>query len=111
MMRPAQRGGAGGVDRRTSGTTAGPASARRMIGRFAFAIRLPAAGKTRGRRMQAVADAVDDLGHAAIVDEWDEGCEHWLSVRVQPPIPLKAAQRFVLDVPGYVVGTVQPDRE
>lgn len=104
-MKPVQRGGAGGVDRLTSGTTAGPASAHRIVSRLAWAVSWPPAAKSRRKRAAAVADHIDAHRGAFVADEWHDGGRLWLSVVVHPPITLAEASRMAEGCPEYVPGT------
>lgn len=109
-MKPVQRGGAGGVDRFTSGTTAGPASAHRIVSRLAWAVSWPPGPKARRKRAAAVADHIDAHGGTVVADEWHDGGKLWLSVAVHPPITLAEASRMAKGCPEYVADSIHVER-
>ena len=104
MSEPVLRGGAGVVSRHTSGMTAGPASAHGLVSRFTFAIRRARMSKTQARRAAAVADHLDNVPGAVVIEERVEGDRLWLVVAVQPPLRAVDAVRVAEGCPEYVAG-------
>lgn len=105
LHEPVQRGGAGVVNRHTSGTIAGPASAPDRVTRFTFAIRLAKSSKTKAKRAAAVAEHLDAVPGAVVIEEDADGDRLWLAVAVWPPLRAADAMRAAEGCPEYVAGT------
>lgn len=105
MREPVQRGGAGVVNRHTSGTIAGPASAPERVTRFTFAIRLARSRSTKAKRAAAVAEHLDGVPGSVVIEEQAEGERLWLVVAVWPPLRAADAMRAAEGCPEYVAGT------
>lgn len=107
FLEPVQRGGAGVADS-SSGATAGPASAHRLVTRFTFAIKkLPAKGKARAKRAAAVAGHLDAVPGAVVIDEQADGDVLRLTVAVWPALRPAAVEAVAVGCPGYVAGTFE----
>jgi len=104
-LEPVQRGGAGGVSRLTSGTTAGPACAHQRVTRFTFAIRWAKSRAARAKRAAAVAEHLEEVPGAVVVEERAEGAMLWLTVAVWPPLQVDEAERVAEGCPEGVAGT------
>jgi hypothetical protein len=110
IKEPVQRGGAGGVNRFTSGTTAGPACAPSLVSRLAWAVSWPPGPKATHKRAVAVAEYLDGHAGAVVADEWRDGGKVWLSVAVHPAMTQAEATRLAKGCPGYMVGSIAVER-
>jgi hypothetical protein len=98
-LEPVTRGGAGGSSRLTSGTTAGPACAHQRVTRFTFAIRWAKSRAARAKRAAAVAEHLEEVPGAVVVEERAEGARLWLTVAVWPPLRADDAERVAEGCP------------
>jgi hypothetical protein len=94
QVKPVQRGGAGGADR-TFTVTAGPACAHQRVTRFTFAIRWAKSRAARAKRAAAVAEHLEEVPGAVVVEERAEGARLHLTVAVWPPLRADEAERVI----------------
>ena len=101
-LEPVTRGGAGGVSRLTSGTTAGPACAHQRVTRFTFAVRWPSGAKSQRKRAAAMAEHLEEVPGAVVIEEQREGAMLHLTVAVWPPLRADEAERVLEGCPDSV---------
>jgi len=103
-LEPVMRGGAGGADR-TSTVTAGPACAHQRVTRFTFAVRWPSVPKSQRKRAAAMAEHLEEVPGAVVIEEQRQGARLWLTVAVWPPLRADEAERVAEGCPEGVTGT------
>ena len=103
-LEPVTRGGAGGADR-TSTVTAGPACAHQRVTRFTFAVRWPSGAKSQRKRAAAMAEHLEEVPGAVVIEEQREGAMLHLTVAVWPPLRADEAERVAEACPEGVAGT------
>lgn len=108
-IKPGKRGRAGDVGS-TSPTAAGPACAPERVTRFTFAIRLAKSSSLKAKLATAVAEHLDDVPGAVILDEWADAGRLFVSVAVWPPLRADDARRVAETCPEYLTGTVELGR-
>ena len=105
-LEPVMRGGAGGADR-TSTVTAGPDCAHQRVTRFTFAVRWPSGPKSQRKRAAAMAERLEEVPEAVVIEEQREAAMLWLTVAVWPPLRARAdeAERVAEGCPDGMAGT------
>lgn len=104
-----QRGRAGGDSRRLppAGTTAGPASAPRMIGGFTFLVHWPREAKSQTKRAKQIAEHIEAQGAVVAGEEVLHGRQRQIIVAVWPLVTLAEAERIALTCPHVMPGTFE----
>jgi hypothetical protein len=108
LMIHGQRGRAGGDSRLPpAGTTAGPASAPRMIGGFTFAVQWPREGKSHAKRAKQIVLHVEGQGAAVAGEQVLYGRQRQITVAVWPLVTLAEAERIAATCPWVMPGSLE----
>ena len=103
-----QRGRAGGESRLPPAcTTAGPASAPKMIGGFTFAVQWPREGKSHARRARQIVEHVECQGAVVAGEQVLHGRQRQITVAVWPLVTLAEAERIAATCPWVMPGTLE----
>ncbi len=83
-----------------------PACVPEQATRLTFAIRPGKSPTVQAKRAAAVAEHLDDVPGAVIIDEWPDAGRLFVSVAVWPPLRADDARRVAETSPEFAAGTV-----